>query len=227
MQFARLNHTVIHYQLIGAPAGKPVIVFANSLGTDFRIWRDVIVRLAGDYAIITYDKRGHGLERARRRARYNRNPCRRSRRPARSSPGEIGCHLRPVHRRTDRPGALCRAAGPDPRADPLRHRAQDRHRRDVERAHPIRREARASAVSPTVSWRTGSRRNFIGSAAPNSPAIARCLCASRSKVTPPPAPRSAMPTSRPSPSASISRPWSSSATRMARHRRRWCNPSQS
>ena len=61
MQFARLNHTVIHYQLIGAPAGKPVIVFANSLGTDFRIWRDVIVRLAGDYAIITYDKRGHGL----------------------------------------------------------------------------------------------------------------------------------------------------------------------
>jgi 3-oxoadipate enol-lactonase len=61
VQFARLNHTVIHYQLIGAPAGKPVIVFANSLGTDFRIWRDVVVRLAGDYAIITYDKRGHGL----------------------------------------------------------------------------------------------------------------------------------------------------------------------
>ena len=52
VQFARLNDTVIHYQLIGAPAGKPVIVFANSLGTDFRIWRDVIVRLAGDYAIV-------------------------------------------------------------------------------------------------------------------------------------------------------------------------------
>ena len=61
MQFARLNNVVIHHQLIGAPAGKPVIVFANSLGTDFRIWRDVIVRLAGDYAIVTYDKRGHGL----------------------------------------------------------------------------------------------------------------------------------------------------------------------
>lgn len=61
MQFARINDAVIHYQLIGAPQGKPVIVFVNSLGTDFRIWRDVIVRLAGDFAIISYDKRGHGL----------------------------------------------------------------------------------------------------------------------------------------------------------------------
>ena len=61
MQFAHINGVTLHYQLIGAPAGKPVIVFSNSLGTDFRIWRDVIVRLAGDYAIVTYDKRGHGL----------------------------------------------------------------------------------------------------------------------------------------------------------------------
>lgn len=61
MQFATLNGVTLHYQLIGAPAGKPVIVFSNSLGTDFRIWRDVIVRLAGECAIVTYDKRGHGL----------------------------------------------------------------------------------------------------------------------------------------------------------------------
>lgn len=61
MQFANINGVTLHYQLIGAPAGKPVIVFSNSLGTDFRIWRDVIVRLAGEYAIVTYDKRGHGL----------------------------------------------------------------------------------------------------------------------------------------------------------------------
>ncbi|MFK8036033.1 MAG: 3-oxoadipate enol-lactonase, partial [Hyphomicrobiales bacterium] len=33
----------------------------NSLGTDFRIWRDVIVRFVGECAILTYDKRGHGL----------------------------------------------------------------------------------------------------------------------------------------------------------------------
>lgn len=61
MQFAFLNGVALHYQTIGAPAGKPTIVFANALGTDFRIWRDVIVRLAGDFAILTYDKRGHGL----------------------------------------------------------------------------------------------------------------------------------------------------------------------
>ena len=36
-------------------------MFINSLGTDFRIWRDVIVRLAGEFAILAYDKRGHGL----------------------------------------------------------------------------------------------------------------------------------------------------------------------
>lgn len=61
MQFADINGVTLHYQLIGGPASKPVIVFANSLGTDFRIWRDVIIRLAGDFAIVTYDKRGHGL----------------------------------------------------------------------------------------------------------------------------------------------------------------------
>lgn len=61
MRFANINGISIHHQLIGGPAGKPVIVFVNSLGTDFRIWRDVIVRLAGDFAIVVYDKRGHGL----------------------------------------------------------------------------------------------------------------------------------------------------------------------
>ncbi|PZM15154.1 3-oxoadipate enol-lactonase [Rhizobium tubonense] len=61
MQFARINDVAIHYQVIGGPADKPVLVFVNSLGTDFRIWRDVIVRLAGDFAIVVYDKRGHGL----------------------------------------------------------------------------------------------------------------------------------------------------------------------
>jgi 3-oxoadipate enol-lactonase len=61
MHFAKINDVTLHYQVIGAPEGKPTIVFANSLGTDFRIWRDVIVRLVGDYSIITYDKRGHGL----------------------------------------------------------------------------------------------------------------------------------------------------------------------
>lgn len=61
MQFFKNDGISIHYQLIGAAEGKPAIVFSNSLGTDFRIWRDVIVRLVGDYQIVLYDKRGHGL----------------------------------------------------------------------------------------------------------------------------------------------------------------------
>lgn len=61
MQFAKINGVVLHHQLIGAPEGRPVLVFINSLGTDFRMWRDVIVHLAGEAAIVAYDKRGHGL----------------------------------------------------------------------------------------------------------------------------------------------------------------------
>ena len=61
MQFLKVNGVTLHHQVISASAGKPKLVFSNSLGTDFRIWRDVIVRLAGDFSILTYDSRGHGL----------------------------------------------------------------------------------------------------------------------------------------------------------------------
>ena len=61
MQFTTANGVVHHYQVIGGPEGKPTFVFVNSLGTDFRIWRDVIVKLVGEYGIVLYDKRGHGL----------------------------------------------------------------------------------------------------------------------------------------------------------------------
>lgn len=61
MQFLKVDDAVLHYQIIGGPEGAPALVFANALGTDFRIWRDVIVRLAGKFTILTYDKRGHGL----------------------------------------------------------------------------------------------------------------------------------------------------------------------
>ncbi|TPW30409.1 3-oxoadipate enol-lactonase [Pararhizobium mangrovi] len=61
MQFATVNGVTLHYQVIGASEGAPLLVFSNSLGTDFRIWRDVIVRFVGECTILTYDKRGHGL----------------------------------------------------------------------------------------------------------------------------------------------------------------------
>lgn len=61
MQFVRLDDVTLHYRLIGRPADKPVIVFINSLGTDFRIWSDLAARLADSFALLVYDKRGHGL----------------------------------------------------------------------------------------------------------------------------------------------------------------------
>lgn len=61
MQFLKVDDAVLHYQVIGGPQDAPTLVFANALGTDFRIWRDVIMRLAGKFTILTYDKRGHGL----------------------------------------------------------------------------------------------------------------------------------------------------------------------
>jgi len=61
MQFAHVNGVTLHYQVISAADDKPTLVFSNSLGTDFRIWRDVIVRLVGECSIVLYDKRGHGL----------------------------------------------------------------------------------------------------------------------------------------------------------------------
>lgn len=61
MQFARLNDVTMHYQVIGGPKGRPTLVLVNSLGTDFRIWRDLVVRLAGEVTIVAYDMRGHGL----------------------------------------------------------------------------------------------------------------------------------------------------------------------
>lgn len=50
------------HHLWRAPRGHaPVLVFANSLGTDFRLWDRVAARLPGDWGILRLDKRGHGL----------------------------------------------------------------------------------------------------------------------------------------------------------------------
>lgn len=57
---AELNGTYLHYADQGKQDG-PVLVLSNSLGTDLRIWDDVVARLSSTYRLITYDKRGHGL----------------------------------------------------------------------------------------------------------------------------------------------------------------------
>jgi 3-oxoadipate enol-lactonase len=64
MAFARTNGGVIHYADEGPRAAQP-IVFANSLGTDFRIWDEVAKPLAQDARVIRHDKRGHGLSELR------------------------------------------------------------------------------------------------------------------------------------------------------------------
>lgn len=60
MAFAGVNGIHLHYRLAGNAKGLP-LVLANSLGTDARIWDDIIAALGGAYRIISYDKRGHGL----------------------------------------------------------------------------------------------------------------------------------------------------------------------
>lgn len=52
---------IVHHYLSEGSKDKPVLVFANSLGSDLRIWDGVVTHLAGDFRIIRYDKRGHGL----------------------------------------------------------------------------------------------------------------------------------------------------------------------
>ena len=61
MKFLDINGITLHYKMITADRGKPVIVFSNSLGTDFRIWDDCVADLSADFSILLYDKRGHGL----------------------------------------------------------------------------------------------------------------------------------------------------------------------
>jgi 3-oxoadipate enol-lactonase len=60
MAFRRANGIVIHHKVLG-PADGPALVFANSLGSDFRIWDEVAPAFADRYRVILYDKRGHGL----------------------------------------------------------------------------------------------------------------------------------------------------------------------
>lgn len=60
MDFVKLGDVSLHVQVEG-PDDGPVVVFANSLGTDLRLWDGVVARLPAGLRIIRYDKRGHGL----------------------------------------------------------------------------------------------------------------------------------------------------------------------
>jgi 3-oxoadipate enol-lactonase len=60
MNMLDLGDVKLHYRVDGDPDGAPV-VFVNSLGTDMRLWDDVLPRLPKGLKFIRFDKRGHGL----------------------------------------------------------------------------------------------------------------------------------------------------------------------
>lgn len=60
MHILDLGDIHIHWREDGDPAGPPV-VFANALGTDFRLWDRVVPLLPPSLRLIRYDMRGHGL----------------------------------------------------------------------------------------------------------------------------------------------------------------------
>ncbi|CUJ97063.1 3-oxoadipate enol-lactonase 2 [Ruegeria denitrificans] len=60
MRIARLDNTSLHWREDGDPDGYPV-VFANSLGTDLRVWDKIVPHLPKNLRLFRFDKRGHGL----------------------------------------------------------------------------------------------------------------------------------------------------------------------
>jgi 3-oxoadipate enol-lactonase len=60
MPFIDVHGVCLRYRLEGKP-GAPVIVFSNSLGTNLSMWESQVSALRGDFRILRYDARGHGL----------------------------------------------------------------------------------------------------------------------------------------------------------------------
>ena len=60
MHAVEANGIQIAWREDGDPAGQPVL-FANSLGTDWRLWDDLLPLLPSGLRFLRYDMRGHGL----------------------------------------------------------------------------------------------------------------------------------------------------------------------
>jgi len=58
--FISANGITLNYSPAGQKDGMP-LVFINSLGTDLRIWDEMVQHFVGRYRLVRYDKRGHGL----------------------------------------------------------------------------------------------------------------------------------------------------------------------
>jgi 3-oxoadipate enol-lactonase len=61
MQVIPTKSGVLHYRVSELVPARKTLVFINSLGSDFRIWDDVVAGLGERYNIVLHDKAGHGL----------------------------------------------------------------------------------------------------------------------------------------------------------------------
>ncbi|GAC1534929.1 MAG: 3-oxoadipate enol-lactonase [Candidatus Velthaea sp.] len=60
MPFVRAGDLNVFYELTG-PADAPVVLFANSLGTNVHVWDAQAAVFANEFRVLRYDMRGHGL----------------------------------------------------------------------------------------------------------------------------------------------------------------------
>lgn len=60
MNFVRVKGVTLHYETAGRPSAR-ALLFINSLGSDLRIWDDIVPHFVDDYYVVRFDKRGHGL----------------------------------------------------------------------------------------------------------------------------------------------------------------------
>jgi len=61
MPYLELPHHRLHYRVDESHDEKPWLVFCNSLGTDLHMWDCQAEALEGQFRILRYDRRGHGL----------------------------------------------------------------------------------------------------------------------------------------------------------------------
>ncbi|HEV3087663.1 MAG TPA: 3-oxoadipate enol-lactonase [Candidatus Elarobacter sp.] len=60
MPFVRAGDLVVHYDFAG-PRDAPVVMLANSLGTNVHVWDEQVNALTRSHRLLRYDMRGHGL----------------------------------------------------------------------------------------------------------------------------------------------------------------------
>jgi 3-oxoadipate enol-lactonase len=61
VNFTTAGGVTLHHAHTTNGSVRPLLVFINSLGTDFRIWDAIVPAFRDTHPMLRYDKRGHGL----------------------------------------------------------------------------------------------------------------------------------------------------------------------